>query len=231
MKNKKNYIWRIAVAALVCLAVFLACKEELYSKRSQEVNLQDSGEADNTEGLRMEDFPSVLEEFVLEEFTEAFFERNTLILVPFEWPGKLREYLDFYTVFIENGKMNVLFEVTHPTGLLDGAVDVRLFVIVIPNEIFGKYDIGEMIVFETYDFSVVDKFGNPIEKNPHEWLNEIQEKSIVHRVGLFYSSYLGHETNVIHGLNVRHVLQLENKITVVDSVESLQEYFYISADE
>ena len=177
------------------------------------------GEGNNMGKISGENvFPSVLEEFVLEEFSEAFFENNTLILVPFEWHGMLNEYLDFYTVFAENGKLNFLIEVTHPTGFLDALVDRRIFAIVILNEILGKYEVGEMIVFETYDFSVVDWFGNPIEKNPREWLNAIQEKSVVHRVGV----YPRYGEGFFYPYS-QEVFLRPRQITVVDSVESLQE--------
>ena len=172
-----------------------------------------------------EGFPSVLEEFVLEEFTETFFENNTLILVPFVWSGQLVEYLDFYTVFVENGKLNFLVEVTHPYGAADAAIDSRLFVIVIPNEIFGKYEIGEMIVFWTYDFSFDPRGNRIIEKNPREWLSEIQEKSVEHRAGL-YPRY-GEGFNP----DPKRVFLYLNKITVVDSVESLQEHLVVNTAE
>ena len=174
-------------------------------------------------------FPSVLEEFDLEEFTEAFFENNTLILVPLEWPHVLSDYLHFYTVFAENGKLNFLIEVTHPYGGGDAAIDYRVFAIVIPNEIFGKHEIGKMIVFETYDFSVRDLHGNPIKRNCREWLNEIQEKSVEHRVGYAWSGW--NPNIVIWPFRDHPARLLRNKITVISSVENLQEYFIAGATE
>jgi len=220
IRNRGAVFCAALTVLLFGLAVFAGCRGVNGETKNNEPK-------SSVEGAEMKDvFPSILEDFDLAEFTEAFFENNTLILVPFEWSGQLGEYLDFYTVFAENGKLNFLVEVTHPYGATDAGFDFRLFVIVIPNEIFGKYEIGEMIVFETYDFSSLDWSRDPIvEKKPREWLSGIQEKSVEHRVGL-YPRY-GEGFNP----DPKRVFLYLNKITVVDSVESLQEHLVVNTAE
>ncbi len=159
-------------------------------------------------------FPSVLEDFNLDEFTEAFFENYTLILVPFEWHYLLYGNLDFYTVFVDNGKLNFLIEVTCPHGGGDEAIDMRMFAVVVPKTIFNNYELGESKIFEAYDFSGAE----PAENN-RNWLSEIEEKSIEHRV-----SY------VFRGLSFGDYGQLKKPIgdiTAISSTQSLQEYFTI----
>lgn len=131
-------------------------------------------------------FPSNLENFDLEEFTDEFFENNTLILVPFAYSYLLYEHLDFYTVSIADGKMNFYIEVTDPNGGGDEAIDYRLFAVIIEKEVYGRYELGEKIIFTTYDFNAGNVNNPPFElppPNDRDWLIEIQGNSIEHRVG------------------------------------------------
>jgi len=156
-------------------------------------------------------FPSVLENFELEDFTEEFFENNTLILVPFYYGYLLHDYLDFYTVFVDDGKINFLIEVTDSYGVGERAVDFRLFVVIIPNKIFNKYEIGQVTTFTTYDF--IEEDGNFVaNKNDREWLKEIEEKSINHIVGFIFDQ---------SGWKLRSVRQHDS--VVVSSIEMFNE--------
>ena len=184
--------------------------------------------SDKLEGQARNVFPSVLEEFALEDFTADFFENNTLILVPFEWSSLLGKYLDFYTVFVENGKLNFLIEVTFPGGISEDAIDSRVFAVIIPNQVFSKYEIGESIVFETYEIRWNANTGNFRGiKNCRKWLSEVEKNSIKHSVGYAWAPLL--DTGWPFRDHPRWLLG--SKITVISSVESLQEYFIAGAAE
>lgn len=152
-------------------------------------------------------FPSILENFNLEEFTDEFFENSTLILVPFEWSYLLYEHLDFYTAFVENGKLKFLIEVTDPYGLGDTAIDMRVFAVIVSNAIFNGLEVGEIRVFEAYDFSGA----NPT-KNSRDLLSEAERKSVKHRVSLLPSEAKTYSIS---------------ETTAISSRESLREYFSI----
>ena len=135
----------------------------------------------------MQQFPSVLENFELSDFTEEFFEDNTLFLVPLNHGYLLYDYVEFYAVSTKNGKLNFLVEVTDPLGGGDEAIDMRVFVVCISNELLEKYEIGERIKFNTYDYSAGNLYTPPFELPPlnnRDWLAEIRENSVEHRVGL-----------------------------------------------
>lgn len=165
-------------------------------------------------------FPSVLGNFDLGEFTNEFFEDNTLILVPFEWSYLLYEHLNFYTAFAENGKLNFLIEVTDPNGLGDAAIDMRVFAVIVPNAVFNSLEIGEIRVFETYDFSAA----NPTE-NSRDLLSGAEEKSVEHRVSYVY--YNSTSTNFPALSNPIQLKRGVAGITVITLMENLQEYFSI----
>jgi len=164
-------------------------------------------------------FPSVLEEFEIGDFTEEFFEEYTLILVPFVWRGLLENYLDFYTAFIDDGKLNFLIEVTHPTGRLDLELDRRVFAVIVSKRLLKQYEIGEKTVFETYDFRGWSPFPEYHEppKYPREWLKEIEEKSVEHKVSFSLKNY----NNI--SWYAFHVYETYNEMAIISSVETLNE--------
>ena len=127
-------------------------------------------------------FPSPMEEFTIGDFGEDFFENYTLIFVPFIWPSMVRGYVDFYTAYIEDGKINFLIEVRSLSG--DAALTFYVFTVVFPNETLLTYTIGQSSIFQRYSRpNPLPSQWEPIE-NCREWLVEIHEKSIEHRVGL-----------------------------------------------
>ena len=176
-------------------------------------------------------FPSILEEFDMEEFTAEFFESNTLILVLFRWPFLLYENLHFYTVSVKNGKLNFIIEIPNPAHGGDQALDVRVFAVIIPNQIFSKYEIGKNIVFEAYESRFDGATGNIFDtKNCRRWLREVEKNTVEHRVG--YAWFLDASSGSIIWPFRDHPVRLlgGRNITVISSLESLQEYFYVSAE-
>ena len=196
---------------------------------------------------RAKDFPSVLEEFVLEEFTEDFFESNTLVLVPFLWPHLLHDgndNLSFYTVFVENGILNFLIEIPNPDWGGDAAIDERIFAVIIPNQIINKYEIGGSRVFEAYEYHGYVDGEQYFTQNSREWLERVEKTSVTHRVSYAlggYRPYLEdddypYDYEIPTHLKPEYKWQLlglasytESQVVVISSVESLQEYFYVSA--
>jgi hypothetical protein len=185
------------------------------------------------EGHVKNGFPSVLEEFGLEDFTEAFFENNTLILVRFSWPHVLGEYLDFYTAYAESGKLKFLLEVTYPYAFGDTALDSRLFAVIVSNKVFNEYEIGEMNAFTTYTFE--PSFIGPESirtENCREWLEKIEKNAVKHRVGYASPGYYPNFGGSIWRFRDNHPgIVLNNEIIVISSVESLHEYFIAGAAE
>jgi hypothetical protein len=84
--------------------------------------------------------------------------------------------------------LNFVIEITDPVGGGDETVDFRIFAVCISNEIVEKFEIGDRIKFNTYDFDAGNLNNPPFELPPltnRDWLTEIQANSVEHRVGLF----------------------------------------------
>jgi len=217
----------LGIAILLIAGIFTTACQVDDKLNNGKTSLEQGGETGN-----MEDFPSVLEEFVLEEFTEDFFESNTLVLVPFLWPHLLRDNLSFYTVFAENGTLNFLIEIPNPDKGGDRTFDYRIFAVIIPNQVLSKYEMGESIVFKAYEFHDTVDGEMHFTKNSREWLEEVEKNSVKHRVS--YTTIRGLKEL---GVGFRKMLGKLNddttisEVFVMTSVESLQEYFYVSAEE
>ena len=177
-------------------------------------------------------FPSVLEEFEVDEFTDEFFEENTLFLVPFEWSHVVAEYVEFYTVFVKDGKLNFLIEVTYPPGPESFSGDYLLFAVTVPNAVLNRCEFGELFVFETYaDHSAFgfEAFPPAVfiifegcewdEPTPREWLQEVEDNSVEHRVNVDISSfgYGSYEPGELFKPQ-------QGKLAVISSTQSLQEH-------
>ena len=176
-----------------------------------------------SQGARMLRNPPVLEKF---DFSEEFFQNNTLILVPFGWPHLLYENLRFYTVFVENDRLNFLIEIPKPDHGGDRMFDGRVFAVIIPNEVFNKHEIGESIVFKAYESRFNGATGNFFDtKNCREWLSEVEKNAVEHRAGY---AWFRDASSVIWYVPLR---LLQDEITVISTVESLQEYFIAGAAE
>ncbi len=160
------------------------------------------------EGASME-FPSVLEIFVFSDFTEEFFEGNTLFLVPLNHGYLLYDHVEFYAVSAKDGKLNFVIEITDPIGGGEEAIDSRVFVVCISNEIVKNFEIGERIKFNTYDFSAGNVNNPPFELPPlsnRDWLAEIRENSVEHRVGLLSHDSFKPMSNDIVAVSSRQAL-------------------------
>jgi hypothetical protein len=131
---------------------------------------------------RASSFPSIVEEFGIEDFNEEFFESYTLITLSFTFGSTFPAHkLNFYTIFIERGRVNFLMELnTGATGvpLGEAVPDSRRFAVIIPNKVLEKYEIGSARMFLTYDRSDNE---NPVE-NCRRWLRKIERNSVQHRV-------------------------------------------------
>ncbi len=135
-------------------------------------------------------FPSELEDFKLADFSDSFFEDNALIIVPFENGYLMHDNIDFYTVFVKDGKLNFVIELTHSFDCVEFAMDRRVFGVWVSKEVLEKYEIGKKIVFYTYDFKARN---NPFEEPPlsdRSWLAEVQENSVKHRAGFIRAGFI-----------------------------------------
>ncbi len=164
-----------------------------------------------------EPFPATIEDFIIEDFTDNFFENNTLVLVPFKWPFFLYEFMDLYTVYTENDKLNFLIEVYYPFEGADLAEDNRVFAVTVSNTILSEYEIGESIIFEAYTRNSGGVYGSFTE-NSRECLKEAEANCVEHRV-----SYAKGGSFV--GKKVGNMKQWISEITVINSKENLQKYF------
>ena len=233
MKMKNSLIFGLAVLLIAGMFNTACAGDAGGANAFARTPSDDPGETDGTAGSS--GFPSVLEEFALEEFTDVFFESNTLVLVPFQWGHLLRDNLRFYTVFIEKGALNFLIEIPDPDWGGDRAVDHRIFAVIIPNQEIGKYKMGESRVFRAYELH-----GNVdgewyFTKNSREWLKDIEKNSIEHRVSYVYRNLTINSSGSMHIkeilLRLPGVGYRASQVVVITSAESLQEYFYINAAE
>jgi len=180
-------------------------------------------------------FPSVMEEFALEDFTEEFFKSNTLILVPFEWGhillSYIRDNLRFYTVYVENGKLNFLIELPYPDTGGDRGIDMRIFAVIIPNRVIRRYEIGGSIVFKAYEYNNAgDMIDENFTLNCREWIKEVEKNAVQHRVGYAYDPNVWPDGKSLWSIGY-HPWGYMKIITVISSLESLHEHFYVNAVE
>jgi len=114
------------------------------------------------------------------QFNDEFFAKYTLILVPVWSPIYFHYWaVEVYTVFAEEGKLNFIIEVTEMGT--NAAASYHALAVIIPNEVFGGYEIGRSQGFLRYDW-----WNNPTTKNDREWLKEIDEKSVKHKAGFLF---------------------------------------------
>ncbi|MCL2797653.1 MAG: hypothetical protein FWD58_06340 [Firmicutes bacterium] len=151
-------------------------------------------------------FPSVLEDFKPEDFDAEFFKHNTLILVPFEWPHLLYDNLNFYTAYVQDGKLNFLIDIPKPDFGGDAAIDSRLFAVVIPNEVFGQYELGT-----AWDFSRHADFKPGFDVEAFYLM--VENNSVPHRVGYLAANYTPADKS--------HWLPQAPRMTAITSVAQL----------
>jgi len=121
-------------------------------------------------------FPSVLEEFEIEDFTEEFFEEYAVILVYLAFSTS--NPIEFYTVYVENNELIVLIEdVT--SGNVGQMSTQYAFIVIIPKAVLDSFSTVGCRMSAKYYF---DFYKGIFVENPREWLNEIKEVSVEHRV-------------------------------------------------
>ena len=229
---------------LITVLLMSACKSDNQQQENSDLDNKEIPVLDPWENVNIV-FPSVMEEFTLEDFTEEFFKSNTLILVPYRFANTFPLFR-FYTVFTENGKLNFLMEIPDLNTFHERSLDYRIFAVVLPNQVFSKYEIGESIVFfgsEHLDLEVFNGKGYYTEnccgwlkevenKNCREWLKEVEKNAVQHRVGYATNSIPPWYEGSINLWPIDNPpIKYFFNITVIQSVESLQEHFYVSATE
>jgi len=132
-------------------------------------------------GLRH--FPSVVEEFAIEDFDKDFFENYVLIRVMLSIGSII--YGNFYTVYVQDGKLNFLFEVTELTGAT--ALGGLVAYIIIPRRIFERYEIGTVEWFFIYNCQHesghgCELYNMPIRKTSREELHTIYTNSVENKI-------------------------------------------------
>ena len=149
--------------------------------------------------------PREVETFAVEDFDEAFFDNNTLVFVPF-YHGQVVGGVFFHAVYVENDKVNFIFEVNYLTG--DQAVTAGGIFLILSNEIFEKYTINPVIKqFHIWNRDV-PLYECPNGCNCSEanfecfvglykfkyrcnrgWLEDIYYNSVSHRTGFIFDQY------------------------------------------
>ena len=148
-------------------------------------------------------FPASVKDFVIEDFDADFFEYYTLVMVSFSI-GTYMSGVFLYAVYIENGRLNILLEIT---GLSpDAVVSSAGFVVLIPNETIAKYELGIVRGFHIYDGDNPPLHGGlgpgpnwewlshrPVTPaDNREWLSDIHLSSVESKAANIIDSNLWH---------------------------------------
>jgi len=130
-----------------------------------------------------ENFPSPIVDFAVEDFDEKFFNEFTLIIVPYQF-GTVVEGIYLYTVYIDNGNLNFLFEFTTIRG--DRARTSGEVIVILPNEILSKYEIGVVEQFYIISDNSCSSFNADSEgllvRKDRNWLRDIRQNSVENKV-------------------------------------------------
>jgi len=174
----------------------------------------------------------------LEEYSDKFFDKYTLILLPIAFFSDTEYlYLKLTTVFVGNdkfnypreyGKLNYLVETTITDDTDKGVLGElwSLYAIIIPNEIFSEYDIVRPGM--DYDglygirgFSTnYRENGELIERSRDiQWLKDAEENSVKHQKGLFLDGRWSNGIDEIMSPNKPIV------VTSVKELNALMDYF------
>jgi len=131
-------------------------------------------------------FPTVLEDFTVEDFTDEFFEEYAIIWTSLQF-SNIGYSVKFHTVYIDNGELIILVEnTTHPnTTKLPAGPPPITFIIIIPKAVFDSANLLDFCrVFSKYNVVLDDDSRiKEISEADREWLVGIQEYSVEHRVG------------------------------------------------